>query len=368
MSFSTPTRTSSAIILIRPVLILMMMMAHLFAFNDQLVLREASDLNFANWLTVFLKKALAKSGVPLLSLISGYLAVYSLEKYGYFRLLYRKAKRLVWPLVWANLVYIVLITYPTQAVDPNFRPDLDIYPFNPYGWFQATFAFYRLPANEPLYFLKDLFTCFLLLPLLFLAARIRYLNLLVILWMAWKTLYVQSAFIFEVYPLWFMRFDIVFAFFVGIVLFIERKPLVIERQGISRLLAAMFLAVSIASTTVYVMLPMREHPELYLWLDFLVKLSSVIGCIGLMSLLNDSEGLLSRGLKWLSPCSYSMFLTHAITFWFFHKAWYAVFGPPTFLGPSGFAYLLLIFVFGVSAAVLLRQGWGLARSRIPIGT
>ncbi|MEE8496282.1 MAG: hypothetical protein V3S21_07360, partial [Xanthomonadales bacterium] len=61
---------------------------------------SAISLDFSNWLTVFLKAALAKSGVPLLSLISGYLAIYSLEKYGYFKLLVNKAKRLLWPLFW----------------------------------------------------------------------------------------------------------------------------------------------------------------------------------------------------------------------------------------------------------------------------
>ncbi|MEE8495154.1 MAG: hypothetical protein V3S21_01640, partial [Xanthomonadales bacterium] len=47
------------------------------------IIGSAISLDFSNWLTVFLKAALAKSGVPLLSLISGYLAIYSLEKYGY---------------------------------------------------------------------------------------------------------------------------------------------------------------------------------------------------------------------------------------------------------------------------------------------
>ena len=359
MTFSPPANTSTAIVIARPLLILLMMLAHLFALNDQAILQQASELSVDNWLAVFLKKALAKSGVPLLSLISGYLAVWSLQKHGYFDVLVRKAQRLVWPLLWANVAYIVLIAYWQQAADANYRPDLSLYPFDLAGWLQASFAFYRLPANQPLYFLKDLFTCFLLLPLLLLAARIRYFNLLVMAWMAWKTLFVQSAFFFEVYPLWFLRFDIVFAFFVGMVLFVEGKSLMIESRAVNRLLALMFLAVCAGSSAAYVILPIADHPNLYLWLDFSVKLSSVVGCIGLMSLLNASHGVISSGLRRLSPYAYSMFLTHAISFWFFHQAWLKLAGPPQFFGADGVAYVVLIFVFGVSVAVGLRRLWGL---------
>ena len=152
-------------------------------------------------------------------MISGYLAIISLEKYGYFKLLVNKAKRLIWPLFWVNLLFIVLITYPTQAIDPNVRTDLKIYPFNLLGWFQATFAFYRLPANQPLFFLKDLYTCFLLIPILFYLAKIKYINLLLIVWMAYKCIYLKTVFVLPVFPTIFFRFDIVFAFYLGILLF-----------------------------------------------------------------------------------------------------------------------------------------------------
>jgi hypothetical protein len=240
-AFVPSQQTSTAIQMIRPLLILFMTFAHLGILNHLSRMNSAAELDFDNWLMVFLKAGLAKSGVPLLSLISGYLAVVSRERYGYLKVLLRKARRLVWPLFWSNLLFIVLITYPAQAQDPNVRPDLDIYPFNLPGWLQATFAFYRIPANEPLYFLKDLYTCFLLLPLLLVVARVRYLNVAVIVWMAYKSIYLQSAFFFEIYPLWFMRFDIVFAFYIGILLNFWKKDLVIENLNVNLGLILIFL-------------------------------------------------------------------------------------------------------------------------------
>jgi succinoglycan biosynthesis protein ExoH len=365
MSFTPPAQTSAAITIIRPVLILFMMLAHLFALDSQSLLRGESGLSFANWLTVFLKSALAKSGVPLLSLISGYLAVHSLRKYGYLRVLGRKAKRLVWPLVWANLLYIVLITYPGQAADPNHRADLTIYPFDAYGWFQATFAFYKLPANQPLFFLKDLFTCFLLLPLLLAVARIRYLNVAVMAWMAWKCIYLDSVFLFPVYPLWFMRFDIVFAFYAGIVLFLHSRVLLIESRRLNIALIALFLVGAAAASSVYVIYPKAEYLTVFLWLDFAVKLVSVVSCISLMSLLQSGGGAIAAALRRLSPYSYSMFLTHAISFQLFHRAWLALFDRPEFFALSGVLYLLMIFAVATAAAVALRLAWGRLATWVP---
>jgi len=102
-NFTHSEQTSAAIQIIRPLLIIFMTFAHISVVQQAGIMGDAALLNFDNWLTVFLKAAVAKSGVPLLSLISGYLAVASLEKYGYSGLLVNKAKRLIWPLIWANL-------------------------------------------------------------------------------------------------------------------------------------------------------------------------------------------------------------------------------------------------------------------------
>jgi len=354
----TPARsTASGIQMIRPVLVLFITLAHLFVIDDMSRINGAAALNFDNWLMVYLKAALAKSGVPLLSLISGYLAVVSLERYGYGKLLWRKAGRLVWPLFWFNLLFIILVIYPGQAQDPNVRPDLQIYPFNLLGWFQATFAFYRLPANEPLYFLKDLYTCFLLLPLLLAVSRVKYLNVAVIVWMAYKCIYLKSAFFFEIFPLWFMRFDIVFAFYVGLLLNYWQKDLVIKSRNLNLALAVLFLAAGGLASVVYVVLPRPDHVELFLWSDFIVKVCSVAGCVGIMSLLAVHPGWVSRVLAWLSPFAYTLFLTHVFTFTFFTRAYLRFFPMPEFFSIGGWIYILTMLLTAVAVSIVLKMVW-----------
>ena len=365
--FVPPPETSAAIRVIRPLLIILMSFAHFGILDHLSRMNSAATLDFSNWLMVFLKGGLAKSGVPLLSLISGYLAVLSLERYGYLELLVRKARRLVWPLIWANLLFIVLITWPAQAQNPEVRPDLQIHPFSALGWFQATFAFYRIPANEPLYFLKDLFTCFLLLPLLAAVARVKYLNVAVIIWMAWKCIYLKSAFLFEIYPLWFMRFDIVFAFYVGILLYHWKRGLVIHSTPVNAGLVSLFLFSSGTAAVVYVLLAQPEHRELFLWLDFVVKLCSVLGCVALMSLLVSHPGRISGLLDWLSPFAYTLFLTHLFIFTFFTRAWTGLFGAPEFFAVSGVLYIVMMLVSAVLAAIVLKSAWTAMVARVRAG-
>lgn len=353
--------TAAGIRMIRPVLILFITFAHFFIIDDMSRINSTSELNFDNWFMVFLKAGLAKSGVPLLSLISGYLAVVSLERYGYGKLLLRKARRLIWPLFLSNILFIILITYPAQAQDPNVRPDLQIYPFNFMGWFQATFAYYKLPANEPLYFLKDLYTCFLLLPLLLAVSRVKYMNILVIIWMAYKCIYLKSAFFFEVFPLWFLRFDIVFAFYIGLLLNYWRKDLVNGNRVLSWSAIVLFLVATSLASAAYVVLAKADHRVFFLWADFAVKVCGVIGCLGILSLLASQQGGIARALERWSPYSYMLFLTHAFTFAFFTRAYLHFFPAPEFFSISGIVYLLTMLIAAVGVSIGLRNAWlGLA--------
>jgi succinoglycan biosynthesis protein ExoH len=334
-----------------------MTLAHITVLNDAGIISSATALNFSNWLIVFLKAALAKSGVPLLSLISGYLAINSLQKYGYFNLLVNKAKRLIWPLFWVNLLFLLLITYPAQAIDPNVRPDLKIYPFDLLGWFQATFAFYKLPANQPLFFLKDLYTCFLLIPILIFLAKIKYINLLAIVWMAYKCIYLKTVFIFPVFPTWFFRFDIVFAFYLGILLFQHQKNLLIENRHLNLFLLFLFFAIGGLASIVYLIYAKAEHLTLFLWLDFTVKVFSVLGCVSIMSLLSGQHNNLSRLLAYLSPFSYTLFLTHVFTFTFFNRMYFHYFARPEFFELSGSLFVIFILLSAIGVSIILNLMW-----------
>ena len=350
--------------MIRPVLVIFITLAHIGILDSYSRINGVAPLDFDSWLTVLLQAGIAKSGVPLLSLISGYLAVVSLQRYGYFKVLLRKAKRLIWPLFWSNLLFIILITYPEQARDPGVRPDLEIYPFNFMGWFQATFAYYKLPANQPLFFLKDLFTCFLLLPLLVAVARVRYLNVLVIGWMAWKCIYLKTAFFFDVFPLIFMRFDIVFAFYIGILLYFWRKNLVITSPRVNQSLVLLFVVVSSLAAGLYVVLAKPEHIGVFLWADFIVKVCGVLGCIAMMSLFATHPGRFSRWLEWLSPFAYTLFLTHVFTFTFFQKLYLKFLPMPEFFAVSGTVYLVMALLLAVLVSVALKTAWSALSAKV----
>jgi len=254
-------------------------------------------------------------------------------------------------------VFIILITYPAQGADPNERPDLLINPFNFYGWFQATFAFYKLPANQPLYFLKDLYACFLLVPVLVLLAKIKYVKLIAIIWMAYKCIYLKTAFIFPVFPIWFFRFDIVLAFYLGILLFLNRKALVFENSKVNLGLIFLYLAVCSLVSTVYVVYPKLEHATLFLWLDFVVKIVSVTGCIAVMSLLSSRQSKLSRLFAYLSPFSYTLFLTHVFTFIFFNRIYFHYFPMPEFFRLNGSLYFISILLSAILMSIVLHQIW-----------
>ena len=122
-------------------------------------------------------------------------------------------------------------------------------------------------------------------------------------------------------------------------------------------LVVLFLAATSLASVAYVVLERPEHLVLFLWSDFVVKVLSVVGCIGIMSLLVNHPGRLSRGLDWLSPYAYSLFLTHAFTFSFFTRAYLYFFSNPEFFGLQAGLYILSMLLTAVAVAVVLKTAW-----------
>jgi len=179
----------------------------------------------------------------------------------------------------------------------------------------------------------------------------------VAVWMAYKCIYLKSAFFFEVYPLWFMRFDIVFAFYVGILLNFWKKDLVIESLKTNLGLVTLFLAATSLASVAYVLLAKPEHLDFFLWADFIVKVCSVLGCIAIMSLLVRYRGRLSAFLEWLSPFAYTLFLTHLFSFTFLKGFYLRHFPAPEFFGFSGVFYIILMIVTAVAVSIVLKTLW-----------
>ena len=125
------------------------------------------DAGFFDIVYFILTRMVGLSSVSLLSVVSGYFIVSSLLKAGAGPLAVSKFKTLVVPLVaWNVLMLALLVAYGMMS--GNWR---DLPEFTPLGIANALFAVTEWPLVVPLWFLRDLFVCCLLAPLLYPALR-----------------------------------------------------------------------------------------------------------------------------------------------------------------------------------------------------
>jgi fucose 4-O-acetylase-like acetyltransferase len=109
---------------------------------------------------VTLQEAFARTSVPLLSVVSGYLLVTTDRARGYSDMIGRKLRSLIVPLMLWNVIAAAL----NLAVG-------DLPATGILGWLDRLVALRTTPLITPLYFLRDVFLCMLLSPLLVLAVR-----------------------------------------------------------------------------------------------------------------------------------------------------------------------------------------------------
>lgn len=108
-----------------------------------------------------LRLLLGQGSVPLLGVVSGYLLAKSMGDRRYTDELKNKLYTLIVPLVLWNLIYLFKVYLQAGAAGLPGAP----------GWPNAVLALTAPPAMVPLYFLRDVFVCFLISPLLLVAAR-----------------------------------------------------------------------------------------------------------------------------------------------------------------------------------------------------
>ncbi|MGK7868385.1 acyltransferase family protein [Falsiroseomonas sp. E2-1-a20] len=107
--------------------------------------------------------ALTRAAVPALSVLSGYLLASS-RRVRLLDLVGRKARSLILPfLVW-NTAAVLLLLAANEVW--HFWPDWDLARQSTYRLVNSLTAFHGAPGNAPLYFLRDLFLCFLAFTLL----------------------------------------------------------------------------------------------------------------------------------------------------------------------------------------------------------
>jgi hypothetical protein len=112
-----------------------------------------------------LVNTMGRASIALLSVISGYLGVFSLHKAGYRKFVSRRISALVIPLAIWNIVFIVLVLVGEQVAQGYLARSLGG-PITPESLPTLVFAAFGAPANEPLYFLRDIFICSLMAPFL----------------------------------------------------------------------------------------------------------------------------------------------------------------------------------------------------------
>lgn len=332
---------------LRPVLVLLIVTVHvpLALYRPDL---GDIELSAGSYLSALISGCIAIAALPTLSIFSGYLAAARLGDRGYPEYAVRKFKRLVIPMIAWGLPMAVWI-YTRQSAGMAVRPDLELYPLNVEGWFRALTAFQKLPANAPLYFLRELFLAALLLPVWRLVAR----NVIASFLLAGGIFYCAVV---GIHFGFFIRIDIYLYFFIGV--FIAAHPGLsvagdwIRRHKVSILSTFMLACVLVA------LYGFTDTPEHY-WL--LINLLRLTGPLAFMAVAVYLEaGISGKLLSQLAPASFTIFLGHVIVirlvWWGWQElvgfsrhdvAWWAFFGVSVFL----------------SAAILGSLWWGYDRLR-----
>lgn len=130
-----------------------------------------AETGWFNWLSVFLGDSLFRIGVPCLSMISGYLLLRKgVASFDYGKVVRSKTMTVLVPfLIWNLGLFFLIIGLQRAGIGAGYFPDITA-SFR--EMLTYAFALEDMPANVPLYFLRDLFVCILLSPvLLFLLRR-----------------------------------------------------------------------------------------------------------------------------------------------------------------------------------------------------
>lgn len=281
-----------------------------------------------DWVRVFLTEALFRVGVPCLSAISGYLLFRGgLENFSYLKTIRTKSQTVLLPfLLWNCVFFLAILVALGLGYGDGYVP-------NPW---QASarelmtqlFAAEDFPINVPLYFLRDLFVCILLSPLLaWLIRHAPLLTLAVLLVVA----VVPEASLYVV-----LKRSILFSFSLGIYIGLNN----IDLKALDRYAAAgatLLLASCAALASVIYM----TGPSLPDWVQFLRNTLAIFGALGFWLLSAPLiETQLGQRLSKTGSLSFWIFCGHYPLLIFLWIVW----------GKTGISIYPLFFI--ISLAVL----------------
>ncbi|WFU06446.1 acyltransferase (plasmid) [Rhizobium sp. CB3171] len=259
---------SSRINLMRIVLISGIVFVHIPFDTDSSPFNGAYGL--FDWLRVFLRDSLFRVGVPCLSAISGYLLFrHGAASLDYGKTVRRKTRTVLLPfLLWNSAFFLFVLILQASGIGDGYLPDLTN--ASPRTLATLLFATEGAPIDLPLYFLRDLFVCILLSPLLAILIRRYPLPTLVFLLML-AALPVPLGIV--------LRNSILFSFSFGIYLSLYRIDLtIIDRYAAP--IGAAFLALAILWATVAYL----TAPEPPVWLEFSRDMMVLAGIPGFWAL------------------------------------------------------------------------------------
>ncbi|TMV21201.1 acyltransferase [Rhizobium sp. RM] len=250
---------------------------------------------FFDWLRVFLGDALFRIGVPCLSAISGYLLFRrGMSEFDYPATIRSKSKTVLLPfLLWNGALFLAIMLLQHFDLSVGYFPD--IWNATPREIVSHGMAIETLPINVPLYFLRDLFACILLSPILaFLMRRFALPTLAVLLLIT----AVPDVTIFIV-----QKKSILFSFSLGIALALHR----VDVKALDPFALPIMLLTLVASAALATGLYFTG-PEFTFWLSLSRNLLAVFGAIGFWA----SSALLIR-----SRLGQRLAQTGSLSFWIF---------------------------------------------------
>jgi succinoglycan biosynthesis protein ExoH len=224
-----------------------------------------------DWLRVFLGDSLFRIGVPCLSMISGYLLLRKgFASFDYGKVVRSKALTVLLPfLLWNLGLFLVALALQRIDITTGYLPDLWGSSFR--DLMTYAFASEGLPINVPLYFLRDLFVCILLSPILLFLLRRAAMPTLVVLFLL--------AVVPDLNLVIVIKRSILFSFALGMHLALRKADLkALDRFALPGSIATLAAAVAL-SVAIYM-----SGPEFPWSVDLSRNVLSVVGAFGVWML------------------------------------------------------------------------------------
>ncbi|MGZ8270944.1 MAG: acyltransferase family protein [Methylophilus sp.] len=267
--------------------------------------------NIAN----ILAQILGRASVPALSVIGGFLAVAAYQRRSKW-LLYAKERfqTLIIPLITWNVIIIALSLVILLGTGAYTDTAKKLLPFDQITFFKVLdllVAFKTDSVTTALTFLRDIFVCSLLVPLLMLAFKRLGIVALITIWLMGLTIGFAPI---------ILRNTIILFFASGVYLALHSDQLIPTRSVAFKLVSCILLAMAIIQFT-------PAFSDVYggkNLTDISVRL--VVVPLFLIAAIALSSTVLGHRLAKLEPYAYLLFLSHSTIMLVFWGAWQIVFG------------------------------------------